>query len=257
MTDSPVGPAAEAGQANRPYSPGLEGVIAGETNLGYVDGEHGRLLYRGYRIGDLVAHGTFPAVANLLWTGEWDPAHRLATGPVPDAVLAVLRSLLATMKPMDALRTAVSVWGSSRDLSWPPTVEQARALTAFSPSALAAFVRLRAGRGADRPRSLARSRRGLPLPADGPAARSRDRAGARRLLHRRRRARLQRLDVHRPGHHLDPLGHRLGGDRRDRGDEGAAPRRRPARGRRPAGAGSARPTTPRPGSATRSTAASG
>ena len=146
MTDSPVGPAAEADQATRPYSPGLEGVIAGETNLGYVDGERGRLLYRGYRIGDLVARGTFPAVANLLWTGEWDPSHRLATGPVPDAVLAVLRSLLATMKPMDALRTAVSVWGSSRDLPWPPTVEQARALTAFSPSALAAFVRLRAGK---------------------------------------------------------------------------------------------------------------
>ncbi len=30
-------------------------------------------------------------------------------------------------------------------LPWPPTVEQARALTAFSPSALAAFARLRAG----------------------------------------------------------------------------------------------------------------
>ena len=39
----------------------------------YVDGERGRLLYRGYRIGDLVEHGTYPAVANLLWTGEWDP----------------------------------------------------------------------------------------------------------------------------------------------------------------------------------------
>ena len=57
----------------RPYSPGLEGVIAAETALGYVDGERGRLLYRGYRIGDLVEHGTYPAIANLLWTGEWDP----------------------------------------------------------------------------------------------------------------------------------------------------------------------------------------
>ena len=32
----------------RPYSPGLEGVIAGETALSYIDGERGRLLYRGY-----------------------------------------------------------------------------------------------------------------------------------------------------------------------------------------------------------------
>ena len=46
---------------------------------------------------------------------------------------------------MDALRTAVSAWGATQDLPWPPTAEQARALTSFSPSALAAFARLRAG----------------------------------------------------------------------------------------------------------------
>ena len=131
--------------APRPYSPGLEGVIAGETSLAYVDGERGRLLYRGYRIGDLVDRGTYAAVANLLWTGEWDPAHRLATSPIPDAVLTVLRTLPPTTKPMDALRTAVSTWGATQDLPWPPTAEHARAITSFSPSALAAFARIRAG----------------------------------------------------------------------------------------------------------------
>ena len=75
MTDAP---AARRRHDTRPYSPGLEGVVAGETALSMVDGERGRLLYRGYRIGDLVEHGTYPAVANLLWTGDWDPAHRLA-----------------------------------------------------------------------------------------------------------------------------------------------------------------------------------
>ena len=133
-------------QATRPYSPGLEGVIAGETSLSLVDGERGRLLYRGYRIGDLVAHGTYPAVANLLWTGEWDPSHRLPTAPIPPAVMTVLRAIPASTKPMDALRTAVSAWGTTQDLPWPPTIEQARALTSFSPSALAAFARLRAGK---------------------------------------------------------------------------------------------------------------
>ena len=137
MTDPPI--------AARPYSPGLEGVVAGETNLSYVDGEHGRLLYRGYRIGDLVARGTYPAIANLLWTADWDPAHRLTTGPIKPTVMTVLRALPSTTKPMDALRTAVSAWGATEDLPWPPTVEQARALTSFSPSALAAFARLRAG----------------------------------------------------------------------------------------------------------------
>jgi citrate synthase len=129
----------------RPYSPGLEGVVAGETALGSVDGKRGRLLYRGYRIGDLVERGTYPAVANLLWSGDWDPAHRLPAAPVPDVVMATLRALPTTTKPMDALRTAVSAWGATQTLDWPPTVEQARALTAFSPSALAAFARLRQG----------------------------------------------------------------------------------------------------------------
>jgi citrate synthase len=137
MTDAPT--------TDRPYSPGLEGVVAGETSLSLVDGERGRLLYRGYRIGDLVARGTYPAVANLLWTGEWDAAHRLATAPIPPSVLTVLRALPAATKPMDALRTAVSAWGATQELPWPPTIDQARTLTSFSPSALAAFARLRAG----------------------------------------------------------------------------------------------------------------
>jgi len=136
-------PASPSG--GKTWSPGLEGIVAGETALSKVDGERGRLLYRGYRIGDLVERGTYGAVANLLWTGDWEPDHRLATGPIPAAVMTALRALPTSAKPMDALRTAVSAWGATQTLDWPPTVEQARALTSFSPSALAAFARLRQG----------------------------------------------------------------------------------------------------------------
>ena len=129
----------------RPYSPGLEGIIAAETSLGFVDGANGKLLYRGYRIGDLVERGTYPAVANLLWTGDWTPGHHLPTGPLPPAVETSLRALPRNALPMDALRTAVSAWGATQELKWPPTAEQARALTSFSPTALAAFARLRKG----------------------------------------------------------------------------------------------------------------
>ena len=162
MTNSPPAdaPSPEDAQAHRPYSPGLEGVIAGETSLSFVDGANGRLLYRGFRIGDLVAHGTYPAVANLLWTGDWDPTHRLPTAPLPAAVETVLRALPASTKPMDALRTAVSAWGATQDLPWPPTVEQARAITAFSPTALAAFSRLRAGQDPSPPTRRWTSSRG-------------------------------------------------------------------------------------------------
>ena len=129
----------------RPYSPGLEGVVGAESAIGLVDGKNGRLLYRGYPIGELVVRGGYAQVADLLWTGEWHPDASLPPAPVPRAVMAALRELPHDAHPMDALRTAVSVWGATQRPTWPPTPEQARALTAFSPSALAAFGRMRQG----------------------------------------------------------------------------------------------------------------
>ena len=129
----------------RPYSPGLEGVIAGETSLALVDGANGRLLYRGYPIGELAERGSFAQVCELLWTGEWPASASLPAGRLPDEVTAVLRLLPPDTNAMDALRTAISTWGALQQLGWPPTVEQARAVTAFAPSALAAFARLREG----------------------------------------------------------------------------------------------------------------
>jgi citrate synthase len=130
---------------DRPYSPGLEGVLAGETSIALVDGAHGRLLYRGYPIVELVRAGTYAQVAELLWTGEWPDEAHLPAAPLSHAVLTALRALPPNAFPMDALRTAVSVWGAENRLIYPPTPEQARAVTALSPSALAAFGRLRQG----------------------------------------------------------------------------------------------------------------
>jgi citrate synthase len=129
----------------RPYAPGLKGVLAGETSLAMIDGVRGRLQYRGYPIGELVARGTFGQVAELLWTDEWRADAHLPCAPLPEPVTEVLRRLPRTAGPMDALRTAVSTWGAVTGSLWPPSVEQARALTSFAPSALAAFARLRDG----------------------------------------------------------------------------------------------------------------
>ncbi len=62
---------------DRAYAPGLKGVLAGETALAMIDGEQGRLQYRGYPIGELVERGSYAQVAELLWTGEWVPTHAL------------------------------------------------------------------------------------------------------------------------------------------------------------------------------------
>ena len=129
----------------RSFSPGLKGVLAGETSLARVDGERGTLIYRGFPIGDLVEQGTYAAVAELLWTGEWQPGAHLACAPLPPSVLDALRTLPVTANAMDALRTAISAWGAEAGTVWPPTVDQARAITAVAPTALAAFARLRDG----------------------------------------------------------------------------------------------------------------
>ncbi len=135
----------QAASDPRPYSPGLEKVLAGETSIAKVDGEKGRLTYRGFPIGELVQQGTYAQVAELLWTDEWPDQALLTCAPLSGPVLAALRSLPDGSNAMDALRSAISAYGAAERLGWPPTPEQARALTAIAPSALAAFARLQQG----------------------------------------------------------------------------------------------------------------
>ncbi len=56
---------------------GLEGVIADTTSISLVDGEAGRLYYRGYPVEGLVKH-PFAAIVNLIVAGELPNARRLA-----------------------------------------------------------------------------------------------------------------------------------------------------------------------------------
>jgi citrate synthase len=50
--------------------PGLEGAIACESKVGYVNGTKGMLIYRGYDIFDLSAHSSFEEVSYLLLHGK-------------------------------------------------------------------------------------------------------------------------------------------------------------------------------------------
>ncbi len=49
---------------------GLEGVIAGRSAISNVYGDEGRLIYRGYDIGDLARHCSFEEIVFLLWEGK-------------------------------------------------------------------------------------------------------------------------------------------------------------------------------------------
>ncbi len=52
--------------AELPYSKGLEGIVAGESDICLIDGQKGKLYYRGYTIEDLIKHSTFEEVTYLL-----------------------------------------------------------------------------------------------------------------------------------------------------------------------------------------------
>jgi 2-methylcitrate synthase/citrate synthase II len=149
------------------YSPGLEGVIAGETAISTVSGG---LSYRGYSIEDLARHGTFEEVAHLLLHGDLPTAEQLdefrkrikAASQVPRPIIDALRSLPPTALPMDVLRTATSMlahWDPDvNDNSHEANVRKAERLIAQLPVVMAARHRLKQGKepvAAESGRSLA------------------------------------------------------------------------------------------------------
>src|SRR5258705_13113540 len=95
---------------------GLEGVIAGESEICYIDGYAGILSYRGYNIHTLADNATFEEVIFLLWNGwlpkkgELDQLKRelAAERQIPAGVTAFLAGV-SKSNTMDVLRTAVSM----------------------------------------------------------------------------------------------------------------------------------------------------
>src|SRR5256885_9690510 len=49
---------------------GLEGVVAGESEICFIDGYNGILSYRGYNVHTLAEHASFEEVIWLLWKGR-------------------------------------------------------------------------------------------------------------------------------------------------------------------------------------------
>jgi 2-methylcitrate synthase/citrate synthase II len=101
------------------YSPGLAGVIAGESAICWVDPNSG-LRYRGYDVEELAASATFEQVAWLILHGELPSSAELAEFKkqllsqrmLPPPVLEILRQLPRGARAMDMLRTGVSALGS-------------------------------------------------------------------------------------------------------------------------------------------------
>jgi citrate synthase len=139
---------------------GLEGVLVAESELSFIDGDAGKLVYRGHSIEDLAREASFEEVVYLLWHGELPTADELEPFAdamaeervVDDAILSLVAELAdADEEPMAAMRTVASHLSAyDPDADADPTDREAnlrkgRRLTAKLPTALAAFARARNG----------------------------------------------------------------------------------------------------------------
>jgi len=139
---------------------GLEDVVVSTSEICFIDGHEGRLVYRGYDIDDLVEHSSFEEVVYLLWHGALPTRKELAghvkalagtaNRRLPPKLVAMLRTLPRKTTPMEVLRTGVSALSAfdpdAGDNSREATVRKAIRLTAQMPTLVAAWERIRGGK---------------------------------------------------------------------------------------------------------------
>lgn len=147
------------------YAKGLEGVIATDSKLSFIDGEKGILEYIGIPIGELASHSTFEETVFFLWNGRLPKKAELdafvasirARYEIPKGVEALLTTIPATAEPMHAIRTLVSALGlhdpKPNAIDVPTVREKALNILAQTPTLLAYFHRHRQGKPLVRPDS--------------------------------------------------------------------------------------------------------
>jgi citrate synthase len=136
-------------------NPGLEGIVVGETVLSNVEGEVGRLTYRGYDIHDLAERANYEEVVHLLLFGRLPTHEELASlnarlaarRALPTGLLAMMHAIPRDAWPMDVLRTGVSAIAHfvphRPDGSHETSIDTAIDLIAKVPTIVAAWDRMR------------------------------------------------------------------------------------------------------------------
>ena len=140
--------------------PGLEGVLAFESEIAFIDGHAPEFSVRGYDIHDIAGRVGYEEMCFLLWYDRLPSEAELPQfcreladlREVPPSVLDVVRSAPPSAHPMATLRTAVSMLGmldeSAEDARPEARLDQAKSLTAKMATMVAAQ-----GQTAGRPRA--------------------------------------------------------------------------------------------------------
>jgi citrate synthase len=137
---------------------GLRGITIADTRVGDVDGNAGRLIYRGYLITDLANKVSYEEVVHLLLREKLPDHNELASfkaqlvreRSIPPGVLAAMRTFPRTAVPMDVLQAGVALLAHHdpdlMDTSREANGRKAVRLVAKLPTVVAAWDRIRNGK---------------------------------------------------------------------------------------------------------------
>jgi citrate synthase len=103
-------------ELNAEIHPGLKGIYLDVSKISYIDGDRGRLFYRGYPIESLAEHSSFEEVLFLLLYGYLPSRYELFTlketlkneRELPDRILEILKSFPRETTRIETLRTVIS-----------------------------------------------------------------------------------------------------------------------------------------------------
>lgn len=145
------------------FARGLEGVVAAQTRLSFIDGERGILEYVGIPIGELAQKSTFEETVFLLWNGRLPKRSELDAFTaairqryaIPRELERLLASFPRDAGPMHVMRTAISALALFDPEPDVIRIEHVRdrglTILAAAPTIVASFDRLRRGRDLVRP----------------------------------------------------------------------------------------------------------
>jgi len=143
---------------------GLLGIVVDETEVSKVMPEINSLTYRGYAAQDLCAACKFEEVAYLILNKDLPNSIQLKkfekeekdNRELTKNLYEIIKHMPKTSHPMDVARTAVSVMGledkETPDSSLEANMRKALRIFAKTPTALAAFYRVRSGKKIIKPK---------------------------------------------------------------------------------------------------------
>jgi citrate synthase len=137
---------------------GLEGVVAANSAICYIDGDAGVLAYRGIDIHELADKSTFEETCYLLWFGRLPKRAELeelkgklaAERKMDPAIYEMMAKIPKTATPMEVLRTAVSALSfydkEAEAVDHDANVRKAIRLTSQIAMIVAGYDRIRKGK---------------------------------------------------------------------------------------------------------------